>query len=283
MAKELPYFQFEPAEYLTKDISFCSLSAQGLFINICAYYWQRQCNLSLEQFKRRLNHDSELNELINEGVIDIVENQIKIKFLDSQFLKATNQSKVNSSNGSKGGRPKKEKPTETENKPKENPIESETKGIREDKIKEEEIIEDDILLKKETKSIFSFEKSLIEFGAEKQLVKDWLATRKIKKLASTKTALDDFLNEVIKSGKNVNEVLKKCCASGWGGFKASWDWKENNNQQNTSNGKQQTTTAGKERFRNIFSNIANQHQQADAGNTERELFEDTEYIDVTGS
>ena len=24
MAKELPYFQFEPAEYLTKDISFCS-------------------------------------------------------------------------------------------------------------------------------------------------------------------------------------------------------------------------------------------------------------------
>ena len=28
MAKELPYFKFEPAEYLTKDISFCSLSAQ---------------------------------------------------------------------------------------------------------------------------------------------------------------------------------------------------------------------------------------------------------------
>ena len=37
MAKELPYFQFEPAEYLTKDISFCSLSAQGLFINICCF------------------------------------------------------------------------------------------------------------------------------------------------------------------------------------------------------------------------------------------------------
>jgi hypothetical protein len=34
MAKELPYFKFEPAEYLTKDV-FCSLAAQGLFINLC--------------------------------------------------------------------------------------------------------------------------------------------------------------------------------------------------------------------------------------------------------
>jgi hypothetical protein len=40
MAKELPYFKFEPAEYLTKDVS-CSLAAQGLFINLCSYYWQR--------------------------------------------------------------------------------------------------------------------------------------------------------------------------------------------------------------------------------------------------
>jgi hypothetical protein len=43
MAKELPYFKFEPAEYLTKDV-FCSLAAQGLFINLCSYYWQRSCN-----------------------------------------------------------------------------------------------------------------------------------------------------------------------------------------------------------------------------------------------
>ena len=56
MAKELPYFQFEPAEYLTKDISFCSLSAQGLFINICSFYWQRQCKLTKEQFLKELEN-----------------------------------------------------------------------------------------------------------------------------------------------------------------------------------------------------------------------------------
>ena len=138
MAKELPYFKFEPAEYLTKDISFCSLSAQGLFINICSYYWQRNCKLTKEQLLKRLNHEIELNELIQEGVIDLIENNIFIKFLDNQLNEVEIKSKTNSINGGKGGRPKKN-PIETETKPKQNPNESqtisETKGIREDKIK----------------------------------------------------------------------------------------------------------------------------------------------------
>lgn len=142
MAKELPYFQFEPAEYLTGDISFCSLQAQGLFTILCSYYWQRSCKLTKDQFLRRLNNAKELQELIDENVIELKGNNIIIKFLDVQYEKATKQSKTNSLNGSKGGRPKKIKPKETENKPKINPTESETKGIREDKIKEEEIIEE---------------------------------------------------------------------------------------------------------------------------------------------
>jgi hypothetical protein len=133
MAKELPYFKFEPAEYLTKDISFCSLQAQGLFINICSYYWQRSCKLTKEQLLKRLNHEIELNELIKEGVIDLIDDNIFIKFLDNQLNEVENKSKTNSVNGSKGGRPKKN-PIESEIKPNENPIESETKGIREDKI-----------------------------------------------------------------------------------------------------------------------------------------------------
>lgn len=137
MAKELPYFQFEPAEYLTKDISFCSLSAQGLFVNICSYYWQRSCKLTKDQFLRRLNYPNEFQELIDEGVIDCVNGVICIKFLDEQKTNATKTSNKNSINGAKGGRPKKQ--TETQIKPKLNPTESQTKGIREDKIIQEEI------------------------------------------------------------------------------------------------------------------------------------------------
>jgi len=140
MAKELPYFKFEPAEYLTKDISFCSLSAQGLFINICSYYWQRNCKLTKQQLLKRLNYPNELEELILEGAIDLIDNIIIIKFLDSQLFEVEGKSKTNSTNGSKGGRPKKN-PIESEIKPKLNPIESESKGIREDKIIEDKIKE----------------------------------------------------------------------------------------------------------------------------------------------
>ncbi len=132
MAKELPYFKFEPAEYLTKNISFCSLSAQGLFINICSYYWQRNCNLTVDQVLKRLNYKEEIDELISEGIIDLEGDFITIKFLDNQLVDVEKTSKQNSANGAKGGRPK--KPTESENKPTALIPLSETKGIREDKI-----------------------------------------------------------------------------------------------------------------------------------------------------
>jgi len=139
MAKELPYFQFEPAEYLTGDISFCSLSAQGLFANLCSYYWQRSCKLTKAQFLKRINAPKELQELIDENVILIEKDNIIIKFLDMQWDKATKLSKTNSINGSKGGRPKKINQNKTENKPKQNPIKSETKGIRREEKRKENI------------------------------------------------------------------------------------------------------------------------------------------------
>lgn len=226
MAKELPYFQFEPAEYLTRDISFCSLSTQGLFINVCAYYWQRQCELTKTQFLKRLNHPIEFDELVNEGVIDLIEDVIRIKFLDEQFEKATNLSKVNSANGSKGGRPKKENPIKTEIKPNQNPIESETKGIREDKIKEKEIIKEEI---KENTSVvppsikFDFRKSLLNFGFDSKLVEEWLKIRKTKKAVNTETALNGFLNEIKKNkSTDPNSILRVCVERSWSGFKSEW-------------------------------------------------------------
>jgi len=145
MAKELPYFQFEPAEYLTGDVSFCSLSAQGLFTILCSYYWQRSCKLTKDQFLRRINNPKEFQELVDENVIQLEENNINIKFLDEQLQKVVKQSKTNSINGSKGGRPKKQKLKETETKPKQNRNKTEIKGIREDKIREEEIKEENII------------------------------------------------------------------------------------------------------------------------------------------
>jgi uncharacterized phage protein (TIGR02220 family) len=102
MAKELPYFQFEPAEYLTKDISFCSLSAQGLFINICSYYWQRECKITKTQILRRFNYLDLLEELITENVLTVIGEDIKINFLYEQYYHILDDKKESSHKGKIG-------------------------------------------------------------------------------------------------------------------------------------------------------------------------------------
>jgi hypothetical protein len=178
MAKELPYYQFEPAQYLTKDISFCSLEMQGLFTNICAYYWQRECKLTRDQFLRRLNHPKLFDELVSEGIIDLKENDIIIKFLDAQYEKATRTSKTNSINGSKGGRPKKETELKPNLKPNDNPNKSETKGIREEKIIEDKKKQEDKNKKKGVPPSFD---SFLNHAQKKAKEKNiFLDTEKVK-------------------------------------------------------------------------------------------------------
>jgi hypothetical protein len=115
MAKGLPYFKFTPSEWLTGDICFEDLEAQGLFINICAWYWQRDGVLSIEDINKRYNKPMALVSLSNR-FFNLENNQISIAFLDEQLIERKHQSKENSKNGKLGGRPKvlktlEEKPT----------------------------------------------------------------------------------------------------------------------------------------------------------------------------
>ena len=221
MAKELPYFQFEPAEYLTKDVSFCSLAAQGLFINLCAYYWQRECSLTKDQILRRLNYPKELNELITEGVIDLEGENIIIKFLDVQYDNATTKSRINSENGAKGGRPKKPKrnPKETETKPNQKPIESESKGIREEKIKEDNIIEEEIIKPKESNLVFPFnsENFIYQWQIWKQYKKEQHKFT-YKSEASEQAALTLLQKMATNRELKAIEIIHHTMANGWKGF-----------------------------------------------------------------
>jgi len=130
MAKGLPYFKFTPSEWLTGEICFEDLETQGLFINICAWYWQRDGLLKISDIEKRYNKPTALNSLLN-GFLIIENDIIKIAFLDEQLIERNHTSKVNSKNGSLGGRPKtkEEKPTAfdsvSETKPNENPIRKE--------------------------------------------------------------------------------------------------------------------------------------------------------------
>lgn len=57
MAKNFPYFKFIATEWLTGDIVYEDFDTQGLFINICALYWQRDGKLSIDDITRRYKNE----------------------------------------------------------------------------------------------------------------------------------------------------------------------------------------------------------------------------------
>jgi hypothetical protein len=132
MAKNFPYFKFIATEWMTGDIVFESFSTQGLFINICALYWQRNGQLSIDDINKRFKNPIELNEL-TDRFFSVNDGFISVKFLDEQLIEANHISKVNSENGAKGGRPKKP----TANRPQSDRKAKKSKEEKEEEIKKE--------------------------------------------------------------------------------------------------------------------------------------------------
>jgi hypothetical protein len=113
----------------------------------------------------------------------------------------------------------KENDTETQSKRKPNDKQTQTNPIEEGEEGKES--------KEDKEDKFNPTNFLLENMAESDLIKQWFVVRKNKKLSNTKTAMEDFVNEVKKSEVNINDVLKKCIISSWGGFKYSWILNEN--------------------------------------------------------
>lgn len=70
--------------------------------------------------------------------------------------------------------------------------------------------------------IYNFFKSLIDYGFDEKLSKEWMLVRKNKKATNTETAFNIFIKEVEKSGLDKNYIIEKCVSSSWKGFKADW-------------------------------------------------------------
>lgn len=110
MAKELPYFRFYASEWLEGDITLEDMAAQGLFTNICAWYWKRDCEISLEFINKRLINGNQLlskclTSLINAGIIGVnSENLLTIDFLEEQHHLLSSISVKRSKAGRKGGK-----------------------------------------------------------------------------------------------------------------------------------------------------------------------------------
>lgn len=193
MAKGLPYFKFVSTEWLTGNISYESFEVQGLFINICALYWQRDGKLELSEVEYRYKKKSLIAKLTPRFFL-VIDGFIIIKFLDEQLVDRLFVSKTNSDNGKKGGRP----PLE-EKKPKKSNIEEE---------KEEEVNKNKKKITQhlfEDSEFFDFEKFQEQFkGTDYEFcdlkiyyekIKNWSAGKGAKKIDWIATARNFILSD----------------------------------------------------------------------------------------
>ena len=87
MAKELPYFMFEPSEWDNGNIQMCSRESKGLFADLCSLYWSRLGELPHALALQKLcngNKDA-MQELIEHDIFGVINGQIVIDFLDEQL------------------------------------------------------------------------------------------------------------------------------------------------------------------------------------------------------
>ena len=146
MAKDLPYFKFFCSEWSDGDITLENYEIQGLFINICSYYWSNNCELELSKLKKRFKNDFNIETLIENNIIKINGNFISISFLDKQLIEREEQSALKSKGGKASAEAKRllkiQQQVNTNSTESQHVLKScstESQLLRKDKIREEEI------------------------------------------------------------------------------------------------------------------------------------------------
>lgn len=208
MAKELPYFKFEPSEWLEGEIQICSDKTIVCFVNLCSGYWLKLGCISYAFALQKycLRDENVLKELIKNNIIHIDGENIIINFLDKQL----NEFQKTSEARRKSANKRWSDANALQNLSKSN-------AIREEEIKEEERREEEIKEKK-----FNFKNSLIEYGFEEKLVNEWMAVRKNKKSTNTETSFKKFISQIELAPEDKNEILKLVIEKDWRGFEYQW-------------------------------------------------------------
>jgi|688.fasta_scaffold03753_20 hypothetical protein len=83
-------------------------------------------------------------------------------------------------------------------------------------------VNDNVNVKEKDIYIYSFLNSLIDYGFDKDLSKEWMKVRKDKGATNTLTAFKGFVKEVEKNGNEINFILRTCIERSWKGFNSEW-------------------------------------------------------------
>lgn len=146
MAKELPYFKFEPNQWENGNIQICSRENKGLFIDLCSMYWSRLGDLPVKLAIQKLcaGNANALNSLFEENIIEQKEGYICIDFLNEQLSEFKNTSSQNSKNAKERWEKHRKQKEESERNAVALIPQSESDTIKEKEIKEYKIKENNI-------------------------------------------------------------------------------------------------------------------------------------------
>jgi hypothetical protein len=139
MAKELPYFKFEPNQWENGNIQMLSRDDKGLFIDLCSMYWSRLGDVPLKLAVQKLcaGNATALNSLCENRIIAIEDDFIRIDFLEEQLSEFDNISKQNSKNAKDGWDKRRKINDLSERNATALISQCENDAIREDKIRED--------------------------------------------------------------------------------------------------------------------------------------------------
>lgn len=157
MAKELPYFKFEPNAWENGNIQMLSREDKGLFIDICSMYWSRLSDLPEKLVIQKLcfGNAVALIPLYEENIIELIDGNIYVKFLSIQLQEFENTSNQNSENAKERWRKHREQKEISERNATVLIPQSETNAIREEKSKVNNINKDIFIEIKNFKSYHS--------------------------------------------------------------------------------------------------------------------------------
>lgn len=100
MAKELPYFKFEPNQWENGNIQICTREDKGLFLDLCSMYWSRLGDVPFKLAVQKLcgGNATAFDSLIQEGIFTVINDDVCIDFLNEQLSEFDNVSEQNSKN-----------------------------------------------------------------------------------------------------------------------------------------------------------------------------------------
>lgn len=141
MAKELPYFKFEPNAWENGNIQMLSREDKGLFIDICSMFWSRLGDLPEKLVIQKLcgGNASALKSLYEENIIESLDGAIYVKFLSIQLQEFENTRSQNSENAKKRWQKHHEQKDSSERNATASSSQCETDAIREEERREEKI------------------------------------------------------------------------------------------------------------------------------------------------